>query len=245
MAHAGTARLGSVECLGIIPARGGSKAIPRKNLIDVAGKPLLAYTIDAALQSRRLHRVILSTDDPEIARVGRDLGVEVPFLRPAPLAVDEAPTVPVLRHVVDELAAREGYQPAAIALLQPTSPLRRAAHLDAAIELFVQEGADSVVSVSEPLEHPCDMVSCEEGRMTFALPVADGAAGRQRYPAFHFLNGAIYIMRTAMLRTAIHPWGGKIIPYMMEPLDSIDVDSAAHLRLAELLLQQRMSLRTS
>lgn len=225
--------------LGVITARGGSRGIPRKNLVDVAGKPLIAHSIDAALGSRLLDRVILSTDDEEIAGVGRRHGVDVPFLRPAHLAADGTPSVPVLLHALAHLESVDGYRPAAVMLLQPTSPLRTSAHIDEAIELFREQGADSVVSVSEPLEHPCEMVQVSEGRMTFALPGVEGAAGRQQYPEFFFLNGAILLVTREVLARAEHPWGGKIVAFPMSPLDSIDIDSTAHLTLADLLLRQR------
>src|SRR6185312_12148312 len=115
--------------LGLVPARGGSKSIPRKNLAPLAGKPLLAWTADAALAARRLTRTVLSTDDVEIAELGRTLGLDVPFLRPAELAADATPMLPVMRHAADWFAARGGTVEAVV-LLQPTSPLRTAAHID-------------------------------------------------------------------------------------------------------------------
>src|SRR5262245_25269040 len=114
-----------MQVLGVVTARGGSKSIPRKNLAPLLGRPLLAYTAEAALGSRRLTRVVLSTDDPEIARVGRQCGLEVPFLRPPELARDETPTIPVLQHAVRELEASDRRYDAVL-VLQPTNPLRRA-----------------------------------------------------------------------------------------------------------------------
>jgi len=134
--------------VGLIPARGGSKSIPRKNLALVAGRPLLAYTAQAALGAAGLDRVILSTDDGEIAAAGRSLGLDVPFLRPAALAGDEAGMVPVMRHMLDWLA-EEGIAEATLVLLQPTSPLRQARHIDEAVALLLDSGAETVVSVVE------------------------------------------------------------------------------------------------
>lgn len=224
--------------LGLIPARGGSKGIPRKNLVSVAGKLLIGYTIEAALRSRHLDRVLLSTDDEEIAEAGRRLGLKVPFLRPAELAADDTPMMAVIRHALREIAKIEGDQPVAVVLLQPTSPLRTEAHIDAAIELFEKEQADSVVSVSEPLEHPCDMVSFENGTMTLALSAEERWKGRQTYPKFYFVNGAIYIAKTELIETAMHPWGGKTVPFLMGPLESVDVDGEAQLVLVDLLLER-------
>lgn len=223
---------------GVIPARGGSKGIPRKNLVPVSGKPLLAYTVEAALGSRHLDRVLLSTDDEEIAEAGRRLGLKVPFLRPAELAADDTPMMAVIRHAVGWLESAEGYRPTAVVLLQPTSPLRTAAHIDAAIELFEKEQADSVVSVSEPLEHPCDMVWFDNGTMHLALSAEERWKGRQTYPKFYFVNGAIYIVKTELIETAMHPWGGKTVAYPMSPLESIDVDGEVQVVLAGLLLRQ-------
>src|SRR5262245_50748963 len=136
-----------MEVLGIIPARGGSKGIPRKNLAPLGGRPLIAYTCDAARASLRLTRFMVSTDDEEIFEIARALGPETPLLRPARLAADDTPMVDVLLDIVATLERRERYRPDAVVLLQPTSPFRRAEHVDAAIELLESSGADSVVTV--------------------------------------------------------------------------------------------------
>ncbi len=135
-----------IEVLGLIPARGGSKGVPRKNLRLLCGKPLLQYTAEAALAARRLSRVILSTDDEEIAAIGRRCGLEVPFLRPAELAADDSSTLPVVQHAVRWMESHMA-RFEAICLLQPTTPLRRAEDIDACIVLLEQSGADSVVTV--------------------------------------------------------------------------------------------------
>ena len=144
----------AMRVLGIITARGGSKGIPRKNVALLLGKPLLAYTAEAALASRKLTRTVLSTDDVEIANIGRQWGIDIPFPRPAELAKDETPTIPVLQDVVRRLEAMgESYD--AILTLQPTNPLRRAQDIDGAIGLLEQTGADSVISFSDVGErHP-------------------------------------------------------------------------------------------
>ena len=125
----------TVRVLAIVPARGGSKGVPRKNIKLLAGRPLLAYTADAARASGVCDRIVLSTDDTEIAAVGRDCGLEVPRLRPANLATDTTPMLPVLQHMLDTLG-EEGWQPDIVVLLQPTSPLRRASHIRQAVELL-------------------------------------------------------------------------------------------------------------
>ena len=157
----------------MIPARGGSKGIPRKNLALLAGRPLLAYTADAARGSRRLSRVVISTEDEEIAGIARQLGVDVPFLRPAHLAADETPMLDVLTDLVASLERTERYRPDVLVLLQPTSPFRRAGHIDAAIDLLTSTGADSVVTVV-PVPHqftPSSLMRLEGNRL---VPWAEG-----------------------------------------------------------------------
>src|SRR5260221_1708442 len=134
--------------IGLIPARGGSNSIPRKNLISLAGRPLLAFSAEAALGARWLDRVLLSTDDPEIAAAGRAMGLETPFVRPAELSGDAVGMLPVMQHALDWLT-ENGLEPAAIILLQPTSPLRTARHIDEAVELLVATDTETVVSVVE------------------------------------------------------------------------------------------------
>ena len=157
----------------MIPARGGSKGIPRKNLAILAGRPLIAYTVDAARASSGLTRVMVSTEDDEIAGVTRRLGVEVPFLRPARLAADETPILDVLTDLVASLEQRERYRPDILVLLQPTSPFRRAGHIDAAIDLLRSSGADSVVTVV-PVPHqftPSSLMQLQGDRL---VPWTDG-----------------------------------------------------------------------
>jgi CMP-N-acetylneuraminic acid synthetase len=137
-----------VKILGLIPARGGSKAIPRKNIVLLAGKPLLAYTCEAAVGSLKLDRVILSTDDPEIVQVAQKYGVDAPFIRPGNLADDEAPILAVIQHALDWLVKGEGTHFDVIVLLQPTSPMRKSVHIDAAVDMMLSTGADNVVSVT-------------------------------------------------------------------------------------------------
>jgi len=190
-----------MRILGLVPARGGSKGIPRKNLRLVAAKPLLQYTAESALAARRLARVVLTTEDPEIAEVGRQCGLEVPFLRPAALAQDDTLMMPVVQHAL--AALREaGDEFEAVCLLQPTNPLRRPADIDGAIELLIRTGADSVISFVDAGEkHPARMkFVAEDGR------VIDPAFGetvegqrRQDLPKLYLREGSIYLTRTTVL----------------------------------------------
>ena len=134
--------------LGVVPARGGSKGIPHKNLALVAGRPLLAYTADAINESKVLTRTVVSTDDTRIAEYAKFLGLEVPFMRPSSLAGDDVPMLPVVQHAVETLQA-DGFLIDIVVLLQPTSPLRRGEHIDAAVTWLERAGGDSVVSVVE------------------------------------------------------------------------------------------------
>jgi CMP-N-acetylneuraminic acid synthetase len=225
--------------LGMVPARGGSKGIPHKNLRMVAGRPLLAYTADAARGSRRLSRTIVSTDDEGIAEAARTLGLEVPFMRPSDLATDEAPMLPVLQHAAREMAQR-GCAADAIVLLQPTSPLRRAEHIDAAIELLERTGADSIVSVIEVPHQfsPVSIMRLEDGHLR---PYEDGplVTRRQNKPRLYARNGpAVLAVRTRVLEGG-SLYGDDCRPYVMPAADSLDVDTPDDLRLVELVLSTR------
>ena len=189
----------------MITARGGSKGIPGKNLKPLAGKPLLAYTIDAARASGSLDRVIVSTDDEAIAECARALGCDVPFQRPAELAQDDTPHLPVMQHAVQWLAAEQAYRPDAVVILQPTSPLRRGEDIRNAITMLSHSDADSVVSVSEVPAHvnPMRMLRVDaDGRAVLFVtgePVRRRINRRQDLPSAWVMNGAVYAFRTRVL----------------------------------------------
>jgi CMP-N-acetylneuraminic acid synthetase len=232
-----------MRVLGIVPARGGSKAIPQKNLRVVAGRPLLAYTADAVRESRRLDRVVLSTDDPAIADAGRAVGLDAPFLRPAALAADDTPMMPVLRHAVEEMAAR-GFDADAVVLLQPTSPLRRGAHIDAAIDLLERSGVDTVVSVVEvPHQFTPGSLMRMEGERLRRFEEGAVVTRRQDKPRLYARNGpAVLACRTRVLDAASF-YEGECRPLVMDPLESIDVDGPADLELVEFVLSRRSAAR--
>ncbi len=222
-----------MNVIGVVPARGGSKGIPRKNLITVAGRPLLAYTASAALASRRLTRVIVSTDDPAIADSARGLGLDVPFLRPPDLAGDEAPMLAVLQHAVAELK-RQGTAADVIVLLQPTSPLRRAEHIDRAIELLESSKADSVVSVVEVPHQfsPASVMRLDGDRLR---PYSESPlpTRRQDKPRVYARNGpAVLAVRAEVLERG-SLYGDDCRPFVMSAADSLDIDSADDVRLIE------------
>jgi CMP-N-acetylneuraminic acid synthetase len=190
-----------MRVLGLVPARGGSKGIRRKNLKPLHGRPLLAYTVDAALAASTLSRVVLSTEDREIADVGRALGLDVPFSRPTPLADDRAPMLPVVQHAVRELeAAGDRYD--AVCLLQPTDPLRTAATIDACVRLLERSGADAVVTVLPiPPEHNPHWAFEKDGDGYLRVATGEAAPVTQRQelpPAYH-RDGSVYVTRTPVV----------------------------------------------
>jgi CMP-N,N'-diacetyllegionaminic acid synthase len=220
-----------MNVVGLVPARAGSKGIPRKNLAPVAGKPLLRWTVEAALEASTITRTIVSTDGDEIAALARELGAEV-LARPAELAADGAPMVDVLRHALGQIGPCD-----ALVLLQPTSPLRRAEHIDAAVELLRTSGADAVVSVVEVPHQfrPGSLMALEDGRL---LPLGEPVSGRQEKPVVYARNGpAVLVLRPDRLGDDLY--GGDCRPYVMEPRDSIDVDGPFELELADVLLRDR------
>ena len=218
-----------MEVLALIPARGGSKGIPRKNLAPVGGRPLLAWAVDAALGSRAVTRTVVSTEDDEIATAARSLGAEV-LARPPELAADDTPMQPVIVHALAELPEHD-----VLVLLQPTSPLRRAEHVDEAVDLLLATGADSVVSVVEvPHRYRPGSLMALDGERLVRL-ADDHAATRQEKPLVYARNGpAVLALRPDRLGTDLY--GGDCRPYVMGARESLDVDEPFDLELAELLL---------
>ncbi len=223
-----------MRILAVIPARGGSKGVPRKNLISLAGRPLIAYTISAALKAKSLDRVVVSTEDSEIAAVSRDLGVEVIY-RPSELAQDESATHDVLLNVIRLLAKENNYIPDAVMTLQPTSPLRKTFHIEEAVAHFMQDpNCDSLVScVHVPhIYHPGSLM--QKNQVGYLDPFQKGSkpTRRQEKEILFARNGAaIYITRMSRINKYI--FGGNLIPYLMDTESSLDIDSYEDLALAE------------
>jgi CMP-N,N'-diacetyllegionaminic acid synthase len=225
-----------MRTLGVVPARGGSKGIPRKNIKLLRGKPLIAYTLEAAKASG-LSRCVVSTDDPEIAAVSRGMGAEV-LMRPAHLAEDSTPTLPVLQNVVARLEAG-GERFDAVMTLQPTSPFRTSAHIDAALVAFAADpAADSLVSVVQVphnMTPPSLMLLSADGYLTDFLEAGGKPLRRQDKPVLFARNGAaIYLTRTACLDRFI--FGGRLLPFRMSKRDSLDIDDLEDWAIAEALL---------
>ena len=228
-----------MRVLGVIPARGGSKGIARKNLAPLAGRPLLAYTADAVRASRRLTRTVVSTDDPEIAAAAQALALDVPFLRPPALAADDTPMLPVVQHALEAMQAG-GDAFDVVVLLQPTSPLRRGDHIDAALDLLASSGADSVVTVVEVPHQfsPVSVLCIDDGRLR---PFQDGPkpTRRQDKPRVYARNGPAVLAARAAVVAAGSLYGDDCRPLVMPMRDSHDIDSADDLELIELLLSRR------
>ena len=229
-----------MKILGIITARGGSKGIPGKNLKLLAGKPLLAYTVDTARRSGALDRVILSTEDEAIAIAGRDLGCDVPFMRPLDLAHDDTPHLPVIQHATRWMEERVNYRPDAVMILQPTSPLRTAQDIVAAIELLDRSGADSVLSVNEVPAHSHPMRTLRVDNAGNAVlfvsgePVRKRINRRQDLPPAWVMNGAIYACRTRLLFDAEPSlYGNRVVAYRMPAERSISIDDLEDWKAAE------------
>jgi len=220
-----------MKVLGIITARGGSKGVPGKNLKLLGGKPLLAYTVEAAVDTA-VDRLILSTDDPKIADAGRALGCDVPFMRPPELARDETPHLPVIQHAVRWLQEQQGYLADVVVTLQPTSPLRSAIDISGALRMLELSGADSVVSVTEvsPHAHPMRMLRLDaQGLATLFVtgdPVRKRINHRQEMPRAIVMNGEVYACRTSvMFGDEASLYGNRVVAYPMPSDRSISIDS--------------------
>jgi len=232
-----------MNILGLIPARGGSKSIPHKNIVLLAGKPMLAYTCEAALQSAHINRVVLSTDDPAIAEVGRACGIEVPFMRPDELARDDTPSLAVAQHAISWLKQHADWHTDILVLLQPTSPLRRAKHIDEALEIMFQQNADTVVSVVEvPHRYsPYSIMGLKDGKLQdfWTAPLPFDRYRRQDMPTFYARNGpSVLVTKSDVVLRGESFYGENIYPYIMEERVSIDIDMSLDLLIAEVILRQ-------
>jgi len=226
------------QVLALITARGGSKGLPRKNVLDLAGRPLIAWSIKAAQDSASVGRVIVSTDDAEIAQAARDWGAEVPFPRPAGLAADDTPHIQVILHALDWLENHGGGLPDYLLLLQPTSPLRTADDIDQAAALARAKDAEAVVSVCPMEVHPYLARRINpDGTLERFLDPGLAYLPRQALPPLYAPNGAIYLNRCQSLRReqTFFPQG-QTYPYIMPIQRSLDIDTAWDLRLARLIL---------
>lgn len=231
------------EVLALIPARGGSKSIPRKNIKSFAGHPLIAYSIAAGLASATVNRVVVSTDDEEIAAVARQYGAETPFLRPAELSADDTPDLPVFQHALHWFQSEQGYLPDIVVQLRPTSPLRKTLHIDqAAHHLQEHPEADSIRTVCTPFQNPFKMwrITADgymspllESKLTepYNMP-------RQALPEVYWQTGYVDAAWVDTILTKASMTGKYILPLVIGADEWVDIDSPADWRRAELLLER-------
>jgi CMP-N-acetylneuraminic acid synthetase len=235
--------------LGVVTARAGSKGIPGKNTKLLAGRPLIAYTIESALASGVFDRLILSTDDENAARIARELGCEVPFMRPSELSADDTPHLPVMQHAVAWLRDSQQYRPDWVMILMPTSPLRRPEHVVEAVALAQRSQADSVVSVDELPAHfnPMRALTIDDDGWARLLvgggPVRHRPVRRQDLPRAWVFNGAIYLFRTALLFDPVEPsfFGDRVAAYVMPRPYGHNLDDLDDWEEAERLLARQSS----
>ena len=232
------------KLIGVIPARGGSKRVERKNIRLLCGKPLIAYTIEAARQSTLLDDFLVSTEDAEIAEIARSAGAPVPFMRPAELAEDHVSDRDVLKHVCQGLQQYQPPMPAGIVLLRPTTPFKTGEIIDRAIRLFLESGADSVRSVTraEGSRHPYWMFKTDaQGR---ALPVVEGVTLEQYYqrqllPPVYSLNGVVDVIRPECILNGKTLYGSDMRLLEVDEEFALDIDTEIDFQMAELVMKSR------
>ena len=233
----------NLNILALIPARGGSKGIPKKNIKPLLGKPLIVYSIEAAKQSRYIDRVIVSTDSEEIADVARGANAEVPFLRPANISEDMTPDTPVFEHCLQWLKEKENFIPELIVHLRPTGPLRTAEEIDESIEMLISDpNADSIRSIEEPPKPPFKMWQPEGN---YIKPFAElhgmkdfHTMPRQALPKVYQTTADIGIMRLATVLEKKSVIGDRVLPYYLKR-PTIDIDHAIDFEIAELLMHRK------
>jgi CMP-N-acetylneuraminic acid synthetase len=227
----------SKKILAIIPARAGSKGLPGKNSKCLAGKPLIAWTIEAARGSRYIDEIVVSTDSHAIARLARKFGAEVPFMRPAPLAGDTAKMMDVVLHCLGFFQKNNDHYEI-IVLLQPTSPLRRAADIDAGIELFIQKKAQAVLGVAECEHSPLWAATLPRDlNMKDFSPAAWQGRNRQALDTYYRINGALYVADSAFLQKNKSWVSAKTYAHIMSRARSIDIDTREDFIVAEAFLR--------
>ncbi len=234
------------EILAVIPARGGSKGVPQKNIRPLAGKPLIYYAIEAARRARRVTRTIVSTDSPEIARIAERLGAEVPFLRPPELAVDDVQDLPVFDHALRWLEENEAFRPTAVVHIRPTAPLRTARHIDAAIKVLLAHPEwDSVRSICPAPKHPFKMWRLDRGMLKPFVP--ERLSGireaynypRQKLPSAYVQNGSVDVIWTKTIVRGRSMSGRVIGAYLMAETESVNIDTEIDFIVSEALMCSR------
>jgi len=231
-----------LKILAIIPARGGSKSVPRKNIRKLNGKPLIAYTIEAANEIKdKFHKIIVSTDDEEISEISKMFGAEVPFLRPKELAGDKTPTYPVLQHAVHFVENQDSIKIDLVMLLQPTTPFRNTEDISNSIKLSQTSDSDSVISVVQVFStHPILMKKIENGVLThYSIEEKEGTPRQLYEPAAYMRNGAIYLTKRDVLINNNSIWGNSITPYIMPQERSYNIDDEIDFLSSEMILRNQ------
>ena len=230
-----------MNIIALIPARGGSKGIPRKNIVEVNKKPLINYTIEVALKSKLIDRVIVSTDSEEIAEIAKAAGAEVPFIRPEELAQDNTPTYPVIKHAIEWLESNDDYKPDIIALLEPTFPIRNPEEVDDAIaQLRDDDGADSIRGVIEPFQTPYKSWKVEGNYLKPLMETDEKTCGkpRQSLPKVYWQNGFAFISKYRAIMEKGSIEGDNILPYVMPDVRFLDIDEKKDLELLRSKLEK-------
>lgn len=234
------------EILAIIPARGGSKSIPRKNIKLLGSKPLITYSIEAGLMAKKVGRVVVSTDDEEIANVARKFGAEVPFMRPKKLGEDNIPDLPVFQHTLKWLKEHENYVPDIVVQLRPTSPFRPPRLIDETIDILLKNDlADSVRGVIVSGQNPYKMWNIVKGRLKPLLQLSGNSEPynslRQKLPQTYWQTGHIDVIRYKIIMEKNSMSGGVILPIVIDPLYAVDIDTEADWSRAEWLIENYKS----
>lgn len=226
--------------LAIIPARGGSKGVPGKNIKLLCGKPLIVHTIEAAMAAKTIDRIIVSTDDPEIARIAGKYDVDIPFMRPKELAQDDSRAIDNYIYTIDRLKREFNSDYKEFVVLHPTSPLRAAQDIDNSVNLFSQKNADSVASCTA-LRHPLEWVcSINDDGSLHRLQGGDKQImkNRQELKNYYLTNGAVYVFSYPLLKEKYTYYSDRTYAYLMPLERSIDIDTELDFKIAQLLMEQ-------
>lgn len=233
------AMINNKKVLAIIPARGGSKGVPRKNIKELNGKPLIAYTIEEAKKSKYIDKIVISTEDQEIACVSENFGGEVPCLRPKELAQDNSTTVDCVIHMLSWLKENEQYVPDFVCLLQCTSPLRTFEDIDRTIEKMISTGMDGALSVCEAEVNPYWMSVFNGDKLEYFLEEGRKITRRQELPEIYRVNGAVYVLTSEALLKNKTFEPERITGYIMKSENSVDIDTLMDFYLCEYILKER------
>jgi CMP-N-acetylneuraminic acid synthetase len=231
-----------MKILAFIPARGGSKRVPKKNLKLLNGKPLIAYTIEAARNAKLINRIVVSTDSEDIAAVSREYGAEVPFLRPESISQADSTEMQFFEHALDWFSMNENYEPDLIVLLYPTAPFRKSESIDTAIdEIMKYPAADSLRSIKLCSEHPYKMWVIENGYLKPFVKDVDPnmhTLSYQLLPTVYIQNASIYITKPSTIRHKKSPTGDIIIPFVMDEMESVDINTPVDFEFAAILMNK-------